>query len=106
MTHHFNQDSAPQVALQQDQAELASGTSRRDFLSAAGALVVSVASGSLPAQALAQATANAAASSSSAAGTTLATVSAIKPALKAEELDSWVAIQPDSHVVAYYGQVD
>jgi CO/xanthine dehydrogenase Mo-binding subunit len=39
-------------------------------------------------------------------GTTLATLSAIKPALKADELDSWVAIQPDGSVVAYYGKVD
>ena len=85
-----------------------SGTSRRDFLSAAGALVVSVASGGVSSQAMAQ-TAGAAvagSASASAVGTTLATISAIKPALKADELDSWVAIQPDGSVVAYYGKVD
>ena len=85
-----------------------SGTSRRDFLSAAGALVVSVASGGVSSQAMAQ-TAGAVvagSASASAVGTTLATISAIKPALKADELDSWVAIQPDGSVVAYYGKVD
>jgi hypothetical protein len=106
MTHKLNQDSAHSLDLQQDKPAFVSGTSRRDFLSAAGALVVSVASGSLPTEAFSQATSNTAAASSSALGTTLATISAIKPALKAEELDSWVAIQPDGHVVAYYGKVD
>ena len=38
----------------EDAAVAHSGTSRRDFLSAAGALVVSVASGGLSAQAMAQ----------------------------------------------------
>ena len=83
-------------------------SSRRDFLSAAGALVVSVASGGVSSQAMAQ-TAGAVvagSASASAVGTTLATISAIKPALKADELDSWVAIQPDGSVVAYYGKVD
>ena len=85
-----------------------SGTSRRDFLSAAGALVVSVASGGVSTQAFAQSAGAAMAGSASATavGTTLATISAIKPALKADELDSWVAIQPDGSVVAYYGKVD
>ena len=85
-----------------------SGTSRRDFLSAAGALVVSVASGGVSTQAFAQSSGAAMAGSASATavGTTLATISAIKPALKADELDSWVAIQPDGSVVAYYGKVD
>ena len=85
-----------------------SGTSRRDFLSAAGALVVSVASGGVSTQAFAQSAGAAIAGSASATavGTTLATIRAIKPALKADELDSWVAIQPDGSVVAYYGKVD
>ena len=86
-----------------------SGTSRREFLSAAGALVVSVAGGGFTNQAMAQsagAAGTAGASATSAVGTTLATISAIKPALKADELDSWVAIQPDGNVVAYYGKVD
>ena len=85
-----------------------SGSSRRDFLSAAGALVVSAVGGGLSTSALAQAaSANAAgAVSAGAVGTTLASIAAIKPALKADELDSWVAIQPDGAVVAYYGKVD
>jgi CO/xanthine dehydrogenase Mo-binding subunit len=89
--------------------EKLSGTSRRDFLSAAGALVVSVASGGTSIQAMAQtagATALAGTSATSVIGTTLATISAVKPALKADELDSWVAIQADGSVVAYYGKVD
>jgi nicotinate dehydrogenase subunit B len=59
---------------------------RRDFLGAAGALVVSVAGVGLPVAAMA--------------------LSTTKPALAADELDSWVAIQPDGRVVAYYGKVD
>ena len=106
MTHQLNQDSARPTQLQEDKTEVVSGTSRRDFLSAAGALVVSVASGSLPTEAFAQAAGNAAAATGGAVGTTLATISAIKPALNAEELDSWVAIQADGSVVAYYGKVD
>ena len=74
MTHKLNQDSAHPIDMQQDKSECGSGTSRRDFLSAAGALVVSVASGSLPIESLAQAPANAAASSAGAIGTTLATI--------------------------------
>jgi len=54
MTHQLNQDSARPTQLQEDKTEVVSGTSRRDFLSAAGALVVSVASGSLPTEAFAQ----------------------------------------------------
>ena len=86
-----------------------SGSSRRDFLSAAGALVVSVASGGLSTQVLAQTTGAVAATGAAGAGmvgTTLATISVVKPALKADELDSWVAIQADGSVVAYYGKVD
>jgi len=108
MTNQFKNEVNSQSATTTDTMASASGATRRDFLSAAGALVVSVAGGGLPIQALAQsagasgATANAGASM----GTTLATISALKPALKADELDSWVAIQPDGSVVAYYGKVD
>ena len=108
MTNQFKNEVNSQSATTTDNMASASGATRRDFLSAAGALVVSVAGGSLPIQALAQsagasgATANAGASM----GTTLATISALKPALKADELDSWVAIQPNGSVVAYYGKVD
>ena len=108
MTNQFKNEVNSQSATTTDNMASASVATRRDFLSAAGALVVSVAGGGLPIQALAQsagasgATANAGASM----GTTLATISALKPALKADELDSWVAIQPDGSVVAYYGKVD
>ena len=96
----------------EDAAVAHSGTSRRDFLSAAGALVVSVAGGGFATQAMAQSAGAAGAASAagtsgaSAGSTTLASISAIKPALNADELDSWVAIQPDGNVVAYYGKVD
>jgi CO/xanthine dehydrogenase Mo-binding subunit len=108
MTNQFKNEVNAQSAVTTDSMASASGATRRDFLSAAGALVVSVASGSLPMQALAQ-SAGATASSANAGasmGTTLATISALKPALKADELDSWVAIQADGSVVAYYGKVD
>ena len=108
MTNQFKNEVNAQSAVTTDSMASASGATRRDFLSAAGALVVSVASGSLPMQALAQ-SAGASASSANAGasmGTTLATISALKPALKADELDSWVAIQADGSVVAYYGKVD
>jgi len=108
MTNQFKNEVNAPSAVTTDSMASASGATRRDFLSAAGALVVSVASGSLPMQALAQsagATASAANAGAS-MGTTLATISALKPALKADELDSWVAIQADGSVVAYYGKVD
>ena len=82
-------------------------TSRRDFLSAAGALVVSV-TGALPGLAAAQSAAvPATAAAAGASGAALAAaISAVKPALKADELDSWVAIEADGKVTAYYGKVD
>ena len=108
MHNPSNSDVSTSEVTTTNNADKHSGTSRRDFLSAAGALVVSVASGGVSTQAFAQTAGAAMASSSSASGvgTTLATLSAIKPALKADELDSWVAIQPDGSVVAYYGKVD
>ena len=108
MTNQFNNEVNSPSAMTNEGVASASGATRRDFLSAAGALVVSVAGGSLPMQALAQTagTSAAAANAGASMGTTLATISALKPALKADELDSWVAIQPDGSVVAYYGKVD
>jgi CO/xanthine dehydrogenase Mo-binding subunit len=108
MTNQFKNEVNSPSAMTNEGVASASGATRRDFLSAAGALVVSVAGGSLPMQALAQTagTSAAAANAGVSIGTTLATISALKPALKADELDSWVAIQPDGSVVAYYGKVD
>ena len=108
MTNQFKNEVNSPSAMTNEGVASASGATRRDFLSAAGALVVSVAGGSLPMQALAQTagTSAAAANAGASMGTTLATISALKPALKADELDSWVAIQPDGSVVAYYGKVD
>ncbi len=61
---------------------------RREFLKTSGALVVSASIPWVAGSALAQ------------PGT------AVKPRLAPEELDSWVAIQPDGRVTAYYGKVD
>jgi nicotinate dehydrogenase subunit B len=65
-----------------------SATSRRDFLLSCGALVVGASTPWMAGTAHAQAAPN------------------TKPALLAEELDSWVAISPDGAVTAYYGKVD
>jgi nicotinate dehydrogenase subunit B len=80
-------------------------SSRRDFLSAAGALVVSVTGVGMPGLVAAQA-ASATAASGSTGAALAAAITAVKPSLKADELDSWVAIQPDGQVTAYYGKVD
>lgn len=61
---------------------------RREFLTTSGALVVSASMPWFPESALAQQGA------------------ARKPPLDPEELDSWVAIQADGRVTAYYGKVD
>ncbi|MDB5728939.1 MAG: nicB 1 [Noviherbaspirillum sp.] len=61
---------------------------RRDFLKASGALVVSTTMPWMPGVAMAQAAGSA------------------KPALVAEELDSWVAILPDGRVSVFFGKVD
>src|SRR5882672_4601216 len=65
--------------------------SRRDFLKASGALVVSAAGPAFIGEALAQAAAG------SAGG---------KPPLVPTELDSWVAIAPDGRVTAFFGKMD
>ena len=69
-----------------DQTSLS--VNRRQFLKTSGALVVSAPIPWVAGLALAQ------------PGT------AVKPPLAPEELDSWVAIQPDGRVIAYYGKVD
>ena len=60
--------------------------SRRDFLKASGALIVTAAGPAFVGEALAQ--------------------SASKPALVPTELDSWVAIAPDGRVTAFFGKMD
>ena len=65
-----------------------SSLSRRDFLSASGALVVSATVPWLPAQAQTHG------------------AHVTKPALRADELDSWVAVHADGQVTAYFGKVD
>lgn len=69
-----------------DQTSLS--VNRRDLLKTSGAFVVVASLPGVPGSALAQ------------SGTTA------KPPLAPEELDSWVAIEPDGHVIAYYGKVD
>src|SRR5262245_6495823 len=64
--------------------------SRREFLKASGALVVTAAGPVLINEALAQAP----------------SVGASKPALLPTELDSWVAIAPDGRVTAFFGKMD
>jgi CO/xanthine dehydrogenase Mo-binding subunit len=90
---------------QNDASQAVGVTSRRDFLSAAGALVVSVTGGTLPSLASAQAAATPVAMTANGAALAAA-VSAVKPVLKADELDSWVAIEANGQVTAYYGKVD
>jgi CO/xanthine dehydrogenase Mo-binding subunit len=63
--------------------------SRREFLKASGALIVSATGSSLAGEALAQA---------AAAGA--------RPALLPTELDSWVAVAPDGRVTAFFGKMD
>src|SRR6266852_4421276 len=63
--------------------------SRREFLKASGALIVSAAGPAFIGEALAQ---------TAAAG--------VKPALVPTELDSWVAILPDGRVTAFFGKMD
>ncbi|HXZ51949.1 MAG TPA: molybdopterin cofactor-binding domain-containing protein [Burkholderiales bacterium] len=60
--------------------------SRRDFLKASGALIVTAAGPAFVGEALAQ--------------------SASKPALVPTELDSWVAIAADGRVTAFFGKMD
>jgi len=63
--------------------------SRREFLKASGALIVSAATPALVGEALAQAPGLSA-----------------RPPLLPTELDSWVAILPDGKVVAFFGKMD
>src|SRR5712692_2565250 len=63
--------------------------SRREFLKASGALIVSATGSAFAGEALAQS-----------AGATA------KPALLPTELDSWVAILPDGRVTAFFGKMD
>jgi nicotinate dehydrogenase subunit B len=60
--------------------------SRREFLKASGALIVTAVGPAFVGEALAQ--------------------SASKPALVPTELDSWVAIAPDGRVTAFFGKMD
>src|SRR6266511_5164268 len=63
--------------------------SRREFLKASGALIVSATGPAFICAALAQATG-----------------ASVKPALLPTELDSWVAILPDGRVTAFFGKMD
>ncbi len=63
--------------------------SRREFLKASGALIVSAAAPAFVGEALAQSTGV-----------------SVKPPLVPTELDSWVAILPDGKVVAFFGKMD
>src|SRR5713101_7568793 len=63
--------------------------SRREFLNASGALIVSAAGPAFIGEALAQTAA-----------------ASVKPPLVPTELDSWVAILPDGRVTAFFGKMD
>src|SRR5438046_6387440 len=65
--------------------------SRREFLNASGALVVSAAGPAFTGETLAQ---------------TAAVSPGSKPPLLPSELDSWVAILPDGRVQAFFGKMD
>src|SRR5947199_7290480 len=65
--------------------------SRREFLKASGALVVSAAGPAFTGETLAQ---------------TAAVSTGSKPPLVPSELDSWVAILPNGHVSAFFGKMD
>jgi CO/xanthine dehydrogenase Mo-binding subunit len=71
--------------------------SRRDLLRGAGALVVTVAAAPELGGALAQ-TAGAPASGAQTSGT--------KPPLRADQLDSWIAVKQDGGVLAFFGKMD
>src|SRR5204863_9259994 len=62
--------------------------SRREFLKASGALIVTAAGPAFIGEALAQ------------------TAAGAKPPLVPTELDSWVAIAPDGRVTAFFGKMD
>src|SRR5689334_10136092 len=69
--------------------------SRREFLKASGALIVSASLPGFVAEALAQGDAPGAA----AFGST-------KPALDPSQLDSWIAVGADGRVTAFFGKMD
>ena len=75
-------------------------SSRRDMLRAGGALIVGLAVPGLPA--LAQVDAPRDESGSAPARTP----ASVKPALTADQLDSWIAVQADGSVTAFFGRVD
>lgn len=68
-------------------------TTRRDFLKAAGSLVVSVSIPGAIAAAMSQGI-----STTAALGT--------KPPLTPDQLDSWIAVLPDGSVTAFFGKMD
>src|SRR5882672_7241663 len=63
--------------------------SRREFLKASGALIVTAAGPTFVGEVFAQTSSG-----------------ATKPALLPTELDSWVAIAPDGRVTAFFGKMD
>jgi CO/xanthine dehydrogenase Mo-binding subunit len=65
--------------------------SRREFLKATGALIVTAAGPAFLGEALAQ---------------SAPAVSGAKPALLPTELDSWIAVHPDGKVTAFFGKMD
>src|SRR5581483_3526819 len=69
--------------------------SRREFLKASGALIVSASLPGFVAEALAQADAPAGAA-----------FGATKPAVVPTELDSWIAVGADGRVTAFFGKMD
>src|SRR5258707_5136276 len=62
--------------------------SRREFLKASGALIISAGGPAFIGETLAQ------------------TAAGVKPPLVPTELDSWVAILPDGRVTAFFGKID
>ena len=64
--------------------------SRREFLQASGALVISIGLPGAVSTALSQ-------NATSAAG---------KPPLMPDQLDSWIAVGPDGSVTAFFGKMD
>jgi nicotinate dehydrogenase subunit B len=69
--------------------------SRREFLRASGALIVSASLPGFVSEALAQG-----------ADAPAAALGAAKPALHPDELDSWIAVGADGNVTAFFGKMD
>src|SRR5712664_4701392 len=69
-------------------ARLDLSLSRREFLKASGALIISAGGPAFIGEAVAQ------------------TAAGVKPPLVPTELDSWVAILPDGKVTAFFGKMD